>query len=71
MMRQIRSGVAGIDTSVTWYEESASTIALMIAAGAPTFPGSLPPFTPSGFSFVGTGRVLLTMGGMLSARGIA
>ena len=34
---------------------SASTIAFIAAASAPTVPASPAPFTPSGLSFVGTG----------------
>ena len=48
MARQIFSGVAGIDMSVTPIGVSASITALITAGGTPIAPTSPTPFTPSG-----------------------
>ena len=54
MACQMRGGVAGSGMSSIPHSDNASKIALMTAGGPPTFPASLPPFTPSRFVFVGT-----------------
>ena len=45
-----RSDVAGSEMSVTPKPDNASTMALMMAAGAPTLPASLPPSLPTDWS---------------------
>src|SRR5688572_907363 len=69
--RQIRSGVAGRGTSVTPHGDSASSSAWTTAGGTPTFPASLPPFTPRRLVRVGTRCTSERMSGTSSARGIA
>ena len=55
MARQMRSGVAGIGTSVTPSGESASRIAFMTVGVAATVPPSPTPLAPSGSVGLGTG----------------
>src|SRR5215204_5884090 len=69
--RHTRSGVAGMVTSRTPYSRNASTIALMMAGGAPVVPPSPAPLTPSGLLGAGTSLFSLSKGGNMSARGIA
>src|SRR4029077_13460025 len=71
IVRQIRSGVAGISTWRTPRCESASTSALATAGMAPTQPASPAPLTPSGFVLVGTGLLLTSTALMSVARGMA
>src|SRR4051794_39557764 len=68
--RQIRFGVAGMSTWVTPRCESASTTALMTAAGEPIVPTSPQPFTPIGVCVHSVEWVATFIIGMWSARGM-
>ena len=67
----MRSGVAGMGTSRTPNSRSASTMALMMAGGAPVEPPSPAPLTPSGLLGAGTSLFSATNAGNMAARGIA
>lgn len=67
---QMRSGVAGIDTSVTPSGESASRIAFMTVGVEATVPPSPTPLAPNGFVVLGTGLKSIVIAGTVSARGM-
>ena len=57
MARQMRSGVAGIGTSVTPSGARASRIAFITVGVEATVPPSPTPLAPNGFVVLGTGLV--------------
>src|ERR1700693_331880 len=66
----MRSLVAGMSRLLTPSGASASTTALTIAGSAPTVPASPAPLAPSGLRLVGTGFEVISMYGIVSARGM-
>jgi hypothetical protein len=68
--RQMRSGVAGIGTSVTPSGARASRIAFMTVGVAAIVPPSRTPFAPNGFVVLGTGLKSTLIVGTVSARGM-
>src|SRR5207302_10039922 len=69
--RQMRSGVAGIGTSVTPSGARASRMAFTTVGVEATVPPSPTPLAPNGFVVLGTGLKSTVTGGNVSARGIA
>lgn len=69
--RQMRSGVAGIATSVMPSGASASRIAFITVGVAATVPPSPTPLIPSGFELLGTRLKSIATAGIISARGSA
>src|SRR6266481_1691486 len=67
---QMCSLVAGMSRPLTPSGASASTTALTIAGSAPTVPASPAPLAPSGLRLVGTGFEVISMYGIVSARGM-
>src|SRR5712671_2973588 len=67
---QMRSLVAGMSRLLTPSGASAPTTALTIAGSAPTVPASPAPLAPSGLRLVGTGLEVISMYGIVSARGM-
>ncbi len=66
----MRSGVAGIGTSVTPSGASASRIAFITVGVEATVPPSPTPLAPSGFVVLGTGLKSTVIVGTVSARGM-
>src|SRR5882762_892482 len=67
---QMRSLVAGMSRLLTPSGASAPTTALTIAGSAPTVPASPAPLATSGLRLVGTGFEVISMYGIVSARGM-
>jgi hypothetical protein len=70
MRLQIRFGVVGMSMWLTPYCESASTTALVTAAGEPIVPTSPQPFTPIGVCALGVLCVDTVILGKSSALGM-
>jgi hypothetical protein len=66
----MRSGVAGIGTSVTPSGARASRIAFMTVGVEATVPPSPTPLAPNGFVVLGTGLKSTAIAGTVSARGM-